>query len=77
MIEIVTLKGEKYSFDPRTERIFKDGLVLPSTEAEPLYSNVTDPNSPPKFSGLLLKTTNSILSLSGKINPVTDPNTIS
>ena len=76
MIDIVTLKGEKYSFDPETERIFKDNMLLSSTLVEPVYSDFNE-DSPPMFSGILLKNINSILSLSGKINPViTDINSV-
>lgn len=76
MIDIVTLKGEKYSFDPDTERIFKDNMLLSSTLVEPVYSDFNE-DAPPMFSGILLKNINSILSLSGKINPViTDINSV-
>ncbi len=75
MIDITTIKGETYSFDPDTERIFKGGYLLPSTEVEPVYSM---PNSTgePIFSGILMKTLNAILSLSGKVNPINDINEI-
>lgn len=76
MIDIVTIKGEKYSFDPDTQRIFKDGILVPSYKAEPVFSNTTEKDELPRFSGILLKDINSILSLSGKINPITDSNTI-
>jgi len=75
MIDIITIaKGERYSFDPETQRIFKDGVLLPSTEVEPIYSSVGEDD--PKFSGILLKATGSILTLSGNVNPVSDINTI-
>lgn len=76
MKDIITLKGEKYSFDEDTGRIFKDGYVLSSSKVEPVYSSSFDKDRPPVFSGIYLKDTNSIVSLSGKINPVTDINTI-
>lgn len=76
MITIVTIKGETYSFDPETERIFKDGYLLPSSEVEPVYSDSKNDKRPPKFSGILIKSINSILSLSGKINPISDSNII-
>ena len=75
MIDIITIKGEKYSFDENTQRVFKDGLLLSSVQVEPIYSGLGGDNIP-KFSGLLLKDTNSILSLSGKISPITDINAI-
>lgn len=76
MKNIITLKGERYSFDEETMRIFKDGFVLPSTEAEPVYSSSFEDDRPPVFSGIYLKSINSIISLSGKINPVTDINNV-
>ena len=75
MIEVVTIKGEKYSFDESTQRIFKDGVLVPGTAAEPVYSSI-EHGKLPTFSGILLKTTNSILSLSGNINPITNINNI-
>ena len=74
MIEIVSFKGETYKYDPNTERIFKGGLLLDPSEAEPVYSNV-DKN--PEFAGILLKALGSVLSRSGKINEVVDINSIS
>ena len=76
MIDIFTIKGEKYSFDEETERVFKDGHLLSSTVVEPIYSDSLSETTPPRFSGLFLKAQGMIISLSGKINPITDPNTI-
>ena len=76
MIEIITEHSERYTFDPVTKRIFKDGFVIPSTEAEPIYSNSPDPNMPPKFAGILFRGEGRIVSLSGKISQVSDPNSI-
>lgn len=76
MIEIISDKGEKYTYDPSTGRIFRDGYVVSSVEAEPMFSNSPYPDTPPEFSGIYFKGKNEILSLSGKYNPVTDPNTI-
>ena len=76
MIEIVTLKGNKYSYDEVTQRIYKDNILLTSAQAEPVFSNIAK-ETVPKFAGIYLKDSNSILSLSGKINPITDINTIS
>lgn len=76
MIEIITPKGERYSFDPSTERIFRDGYLIPSTEVEPIYSNSPNPNTPPIFSGILFVGEGRILSLSGKISQISDPNSI-
>ena len=77
MKDIVTLRGIKYSYDERTGRIFKEGQVLTSSQAEPVYSHPAITTWEPVFGGILLKDTGSILTLNGKISPVTDPNTIS
>ena len=73
MITIVTIKGEKYSFDETTQRIFKDGVLLTSVQVEPIYSRPSR-DTEPVFSGILLKDTGSVLSRSGKISPITDIN---
>ena len=67
MIDIITIKGEKYGVDENTQRKLKEGEVIPKIVAEPDYSG---PNL--SFSGILLKTTKSVLSLNGNINPVTN-----
>lgn len=76
MIEIISEKGERYSYDPATNRIFRDGYLLSSTEAEPMYSNSPYPDTPPNFSGVYFRGRNEILSLSGRYNPIVDTNTI-
>lgn len=75
MIDIFTIQGDRYSYDEDTARIFKDGKLLSSTIAEPLYQGLTEDGAP-KFAGIFLKLDNKILSLSGNINQITDPNTI-
>lgn len=75
MIDIVTLTGDKYSFDPDTQRIFKGGILLGESEAEPVFSELE--SGEPEFSGIYLKKTNQIVSRSGKINTITNPNNMS
>lgn len=75
MVEIVTVKGELYSYDETTMRIFKDGVLLSSVKAEPVFSDFSD-KYPPKFSGILLKDSNTVLSLSGKLNSITNINSV-
>lgn len=75
MIYITSEKGENYSFDPSTSRIFKDGYLMSNTEVEPIYSNIEE-DVAPRFSGILIKETKTILSLSGKYNQISNPNTI-
>ena len=73
MIEIVNFKGEIYKFDQETGRIFKSGLLVPSSIAEPVYSDLT---GEPVFSGIYLKNEDAILSKSGKLNSLTDINSV-
>ena len=64
MIEIITQKGERYTFDPSTQRIFRDQVFIPKTEVEPIYSGNGD-DGEPVFAGLYLKGKNSIITLNG------------
>lgn len=70
LIEIVTIKGELYKIDKETLRIFKDGTVLSSSTAQLVYSHLGDKDTPPKISGIWLRPTNSILTLTGHIYPL-------
>lgn len=75
MIDIIAqITGEHFSYDQATNRIFKDGKLVPSYEYEAVFSGFSD--GIPQFSGILKKSINSIIGLSGKINEVTDINTI-
>ncbi len=65
MINIVSAKGENYSFDPQTLRIFKDGVLLSSSKVEPLFSS----NTAPEFCGIYLKSKATILKLNGNEEP--------
>lgn len=76
MREIMSLRGERYSYDELTGRIFRDGVLLPSSEVEPVFSGNNKDGQVPRLSGILLKERGSILTLSGKENPIVDPNTI-
>jgi len=76
MIEIYSEKGEHFRFDPSTNRLFRDGFVISTVEAEPVYSNTSDPNEPPTFSGIFFKGRGELLSLSGKYNPISDINSV-
>lgn len=67
MIDIITIKGERYSINKDTGRIFRDGVLVPSSEAQLVYSHLGDRDIPPKISGIWLKDSNSILTLTGKI----------
>ena len=74
MIDILTLTGERYSFDPDAQRIFKNDILIPDTEAEPVFSELE--SGQPEFSGIYLKRLNKVVSRSGKINTITDLNNI-
>jgi hypothetical protein len=74
MKEIYCERG-RYAYDEETGRIYKDGYVVPTSQAEPVFSGQTE-ESAPTFSGIHLKGTDEIISMSGKISKVTDPNTL-
>lgn len=75
MIQIQTIKGDLWEYNQETDRIFKNGYMVPSSLVEAIFSSGTS-DSPPEFSGIHLKDSNEIISRSGNINSVTDPNTI-
>lgn len=66
-VSIITSKNENWIFDTETERIFKDGVLVPNSVAEPVYSGGGE-NIPPNFAGILLKETGEIISINGKTN---------
>lgn len=66
VIEIQCERGQ-YSFDPETERIFKDGELVPSDMVMPIYSYYGKKHLP-QFAGIWLRDIDSILTQSGKIN---------
>ena len=74
MIDIYTIKGERYSYDDTTMRLFKDGTLLSQVVAEPVFQN--NSSGIPEFAGIYLKDSNKIISLSGNINQIVDPNSI-
>lgn len=74
MIDIYTIKGERYSYDETTMRLFKDGTLLSSNIAEPVFQK--NSSDIPQFAGVYLKDSNKVISMSGNINTVTDPNSI-
>lgn len=76
MINIVTHKGDLWSWDEEKGLIYKNNQVVSSTIAEPVYSEPSNKNNPPIFAGILLKDLGKILTLSGKLNNVIDPNVV-
>lgn len=73
MEQINTIKGETYLYDEETDRIFKDGKLIPSTLAEAIFTNI---DSFPQFSGIYLKETGQVISKSGNINTMIDSNSV-
>lgn len=69
MAEVIVINCEKgqYSFDPDTERIFRNNELVPSGEAVPIYAYYGKKHFP-QFAGIWLKEYDSILTRSGKMN---------
>lgn len=66
IIDIPSSRGN-FSYDPETERIFRDGELVPSTEAQPIYAYYGKRHFP-QFAGIWLKEIDGILTRSGRIN---------
>lgn len=69
MIEINSTSGF-FVFDPETELISKNGMIVPYSEYQPVYirSSIVDGDSLPIFSGILDKKSNSIITTTGIVN---------
>lgn len=76
MISIQTIMGDLFEFDPSNEFIYKNGVVVSRNDYEPVFMNHIDTNIPPSLSGILIVKENKIISISGNINKLVDPNTI-
>lgn len=63
MIEIKTVAGDSYSYDLENKVVYKEGV--PNFEIEPVFSDI---DGATRFSGLYLKSSNTIISLTGKIH---------
>lgn len=68
MIEIATLKGDKYSFDPLTLEVYLNGMLQDQSFLEPIFCD--DADGEPIFSGILNKVTNQIISRTGHVNNI-------
>lgn len=68
MIEILS-EGDKWGFDEATQRLYKNDMVVPERDAIPVYSN-SDKDALPEFSGIYVKATGCIISLSGNVNKI-------
>lgn len=70
MIEISSTKGDYFVFDPDTELISMNGVIVPFNEYQPVYTRngVTEGDIPPSFIGIWDLAGNSIITISGKIH---------
>ncbi len=75
-INIQSSSGDLFQFNTETELILKNGVVVPRSDYEPVFLNHPDKKTPPELSGILFVREKKIMSRSGNINPITDPNTI-
>lgn len=75
-IDIQTIQGDLFQYDPSNEFIYKNGAVTSRSEYEPVFMNHIDPNIPPSLSGIYIVKLNKVISLSGMINPLIDINQI-
>ena len=61
--------GNVYVYDPNTEEITLNGVAVSDKDYEPVFINSTSSDeTPPIFSGILLKKLRKIIGLNGKIN---------
>lgn len=71
MIEIYSkLNKDFYVFDQETELISMNGVIVPYSEYQPVYvrNGIEEGSTPPTFIGILDVKNNSIITLSGKVN---------
>ena len=76
MINIISEKGDMWSWDEDKHLIYKNDQVVSTVVAEPVFSNPFSKKYPPIFAGILLKDVGRVLTLSGTSHPVIDPNTV-
>lgn len=75
IIAIISEKDESWSYDTETQRVFKDGKLVPELIAEPVFSKSSD-SEVPEFSGIYIKATGQVLSRSGKYSNLTNPDSL-
>jgi hypothetical protein len=66
MIEINTDSNNVYKYDEENNLIYKNDVLLPSSQAEAIFSS----SNPPEFAGIHLIGSNQIISLSGQVHLV-------
>lgn len=75
MIEIYNNNnGDVFRYDPRTHRLFKNGMFMTAMQAEPVYAGNGD--GEPNFAGVYLPDIDSILTLTGNVKRLTAINNI-
>lgn len=74
MIEINNSNGEFFVFDPDTELISRNGVIVPFSEYQPVYTRngVVDGDIPPSFIGIWDLAKNTITTISGKIHKLSN-----
>lgn len=75
MIEIYSkLNKDFYVFDQETELISMNGVIVPYSEYQPVYvrNGIEEGSIPPTFIGILDVKDNSIITLSGKVNKLSN-----
>lgn len=70
-INILTRRG-LYTFDPDSQRIFKDDMYLSRNIAEPIFCGNDEGEEEPMFAGIYLVTSDEIITRTGNIKKVTD-----
>lgn len=70
---ITDFSGNTYEFNLDTGLISKNSVIVSSEDYEPCFVNSSQG---PVFTGIYLKKTNQILSLSGKISNIKSPETL-
>lgn len=71
-MKIQTAEGDIYEYNPKTELISLNGVIVRGDDYEPAFTLSTNPDVPPTFSGILLKKSKKIIGLSGKISGLVD-----
>lgn len=70
-VTIVDNEGNRYVYDPKTEAVSLNDVIMSTSDYEPVFINsTTSDDTPPIFSGVFLKKLGKILGLNGKINRV-------
>ena len=70
-VTIIDKEGNRFVYDPKTEAVSLNDVVMSTEDYEPVFINsTTDDETPPIFSGIFLKKIGKILGLNGKVNSV-------